>query len=90
MLSVFIALTLVVAACGGKKEPPAGDNDENIACEVDDDCSGTDVCKRNLCVERAERTIRRGTNTVTPASVKRKVEERQKQHERRVDESLDL
>lgn len=87
-LSWLLAFT--VAACGGKKEPSAEDSDEQIECEADDDCPDTDVCKRNVCVEREIRVLRRQTNTITPAKVRRAVEERQKHHERRVDESLDL
>ncbi len=87
-LPLFLALAL--AACGGKKEQSAEDTDEQIECEVDDDCPDTDECKRNVCVEREIRRLRRQTNTVTPESVRRKVQERQKHHERRVDKSLDL
>ncbi len=89
-IALTFLLVLALAACGGKKEPSAADTDEEIGCEVDDDCPDTDECKRNVCVEREIRKLRRKSNNITPESVRRKVQERQKHHERRVDKSLDL
>ena len=84
-LALCFVLAIGVAACGGKKQPAP-----EVECEVDDDCAGTDECKRNECVEREIIEVRRKSNNITPQKVRRQIEERQRHHEKRVDKHLDL
>jgi hypothetical protein len=94
----LFVLALTGAGCGPDRtaapEPEEEAADE--ACTSDDDCADDLVCRRRKCVEPPRRQRARvprqdlpSTEGVTPAGVKREVDNISRGYERKVDQSLD-
>ena len=90
----------LACSCGGKKEDkpaapePAGEGGGAQAepeCDVDDDCRGDKMCIDGQCISTEPGGVYRNPQrAVTPAKIKREVEKRMEQGEKRLDRGLEM
>jgi len=90
-LAIAFVLCLSVSGCGGKKNAPPAEEEDEVGCDSNSDCESGWQCLDHECVDTSSKAIyTHPSNAVTPEKVKREVERRQEEHTKRVDESLGL
>jgi len=103
-LGLVMAMAFAMAlasSCGGKKDEekaPAEQTDDEGGgeeaepeCDVDDDCRRGKICLDGECTGTERGGVYHNPRkSVTPAKVKREVEKRMKQGEKRLDRGLEM